>query len=255
MSDWSTLRADLKRPLRVALLPCAGRGERSGAHRPKQYVEVAGRSVVQWALEAFDSLMREGRLDAVAVVLSSGDQEFEQVVPSDLRSQVLAITAGGSTRALSVLGGLRALADQGLRPDDWVLVHDAARCLIQPDDLLRLIHACEPDEVGGLLAYPVADTLKRANEQGRVQTTVSRENLWAAQTPQMFRLGLLAGSLQRALDAGVAVTDEASAMEWAGHSPRLVPGPAGNFKVTYPEDFRRAAEVLQRRLAGTCADG
>ena len=248
MSDWSSLRARLQRPLRVAVLPCAGRGERSGADRPKQYVEVAGQAVAQWALEAFDALMRQGELDAVVAVLSPGDREFEQAVPDALRSRVLAIEAGGATRALSVLGGLQALADRGLHPDDWVLVHDAARCLVEPNDLLRLIRECEVDPVGGLLAYPVADTLKRADAHGRIAGTVSREGLWAAQTPQMFRLGLLAQSLEEALQAGIAVTDEASAVEWAGHAPRLVAGPADNFKVTYPEDFQRAAEVLTRRL-------
>lgn len=251
MSDWSALRAARNRPLRVALLPCAGRGERSGADRPKQYVQVAGRSVVQWALAAFDTLVRDGELDAVVVVLSCDDQEFEQVVSAEVRSRVLAIAAGGATRALSVLGGLRALTDQGLIADDWVLVHDAARCLIEPGDLLRLIRACEPDEVGGLLAHPVPDTLKRADAAGRVETTVPRDRLWAAQTPQMFRLGLLTESLQHALAAGVAVTDEASAVEWAKRSPLVVTGPAENFKVTYPDDFRRAADVLQRRMART----
>lgn len=250
MSDWSALRAALNRPLRVALLPCAGRGERSGADRPKQYVDVAGRSVVHWALQAFDALMRRGELDAVVVVLSAGDHEFEQAVSGDLRSRVRAVAAGGDTRAHSVLGGLQALTDEGLSGDDWVLVHDAARCLIEPHVLLNLIRACEADAVGGLLAHPVPDTLKRADAQGRVLSTVSRESLWAAQTPQMFRLGLLRESLQRALQAGVVVTDEASAVEWAGHAPRLVMGPAENFKVTYPPDFQRAAELLQRRLQG-----
>ena len=250
MSDWSALRAAHRRPLRVALLPCAGRGERSGADRPKQYVEVAGQPVVQWALQAFDALVRRGELDAVVVVLSPGDHDFGQGGSTELRGRVRAIAAGGATRALSVLGGLQALANQGLRLDDWVLVHDAARCLIEPDDLLKLIHVCESDDVGGLLAHPVPDTLKLSDAEGRVRTTVSRESLWAAQTPQMFRLGLMTESLKGALQAGVLVTDEASALEWAGHAPRLVLGPAENFKVTYPEDFRRAAEVLQRRLQG-----
>jgi 2-C-methyl-D-erythritol 4-phosphate cytidylyltransferase len=112
---------------------------------------------------------------------------------------------------------------------------------------LRLIQACESDAVGGLLACPVPDTLKRADALGRAQATVSREHLWAAQTPQMFRLGLLLDVLGRALQAGVPVTDEAGAVEWSGLAPKLVAGPADNFKLTYPDDFRRAADLLARR--------
>jgi 2-C-methyl-D-erythritol 4-phosphate cytidylyltransferase len=247
MSDWSTLRATHRRPLRVALLPCAGRGERAGGGRPKQYVEVAGRSVVHWTLLAFDELVGQGQLDGVAVVLSPGDEEFVQAVPPALRERLQVMPVGGATRAHSVWGGLQALAREGLDETDWVLVHDAARCLIEPAELLRLIVACEGDAVGGLLACPVPDTLKRADALGRVQDTVPRDHLWAAQTPQMFRLGLLRDVLGRALQAGIPVTDEAGAVEWAGQAPKLVAGPADNFKLTYPDDFRRAAEVLARR--------
>ena len=247
MSDWRRARADHHRPLRVALLPCAGRGERSGADRPKQYVPVAGRSVVHWTLSVFDQLVQQGELDGVAVVLSPNDDGYEQAVPAELRARVQALPQGGATRAHTVLGGLTALMEQGLRPDDWVLVHDAARCLVDPNAVMRLIQACEHDPVGGLLAQPVADTLKRADPQGRVQATVPRDHLWAAQTPQMFRLGLLRDCLEHSLQAGAPVTDEAGALEWAGHAPRLVGGPAENFKVTYEADFERAAEVLLRR--------
>lgn len=247
MSNWSALRAAHRRPLRVALLPCAGRGERAGVGRPKQYVEVAGRSVVHWTLLAFDELVGQGHLDAVAVVLSPGDREFDQAVPSALLKRLQVMPVGGATRAHSVLGGLQSLAGEGLAETDWVLVHDAARCLIEPAELLRLIQACESDAVGGLLACPVPDTLKRADALGRAQATVSREHLWAAQTPQMFRLGLLLDVLGRALQAGVPVTDEAGAVEWSGLAPKLVAGPADNFKLTYPDDFRRAADLLARR--------
>ena len=216
MSDWSALRVALKRPLRVALLPCAGRGDRSGADRPKQYVEIVGRSVVHWTLSAFDELFKQGELDGLVVVLAAGDEAFDQVVPPELRSRLQVVTAGGATR--------------------------------EPLTLLQLIRECDQDPVGGLLAHPIADTLKRADPQGRIQATVPREHLWAAQTPQMFRMGRLLDSLERALQAGAVATDEASALEWAGYSPRLVIGPAENFKLTYPEDFRRAAWVLQQRV-------
>lgn len=215
-----------------------------GANRPKQYLMLGAQTMLEHAV---DAMLADARIDRVMVVLAP-DDEYGAQLPGLRRTDRLdVVRIGGSSRAASVRAGLRALQ---AAPDDWVLVHDAARCLIEPDVLLNLIRACEADAVGGLLAHPVPDTLKRADAQGRVLSTVSRESLWAAQTPQMFRLGLLRESLQRALQAGVVVTDEASAVEWAGHAPRLVMGPAENFKVTYPPDFQRAAELLQRRLQG-----
>jgi 2-C-methyl-D-erythritol 4-phosphate cytidylyltransferase len=150
---------------------------------------------------------------------------------------------GGATRAASVLAGLRHLVSQGAQPSDWVLVHDAARCLVRAEDVTRLIEACRGDPVGGLLALPLADTLKMARH-GRVQGTLDRSDKWLAQTPQMFRCGLLLDAL---LQAGAAVTDEASAIEHLGHSPLLVRGSAHNLKVTYPEDFALAEALLQAR--------
>ncbi|MFM2186497.1 MAG: hypothetical protein RIR43_1069 [Pseudomonadota bacterium] len=247
MNDWRRARATLHRPLRVALVPCAGRGERAGGDRPKQYVPVAGKTVVHWTLEAFKSLLDEGSLDGIVVVLSPGDDGFEQAIPAEWRASVVPVFEGGATRAHSVLSGLQALARAGLQEDDWVLVHDAARCLIEPHAIDRLIQACESDPIGGLLAQPVPDTMKKADASGRVQTTVQRDHLWAAQTPQMFRLGLLARRLGDALAAGIPITDEASAIEWGGGAPRLVTGSADNFKVTYEEDFVRAARLLAAR--------
>jgi len=254
MNDWTALRSNRQRPLRVALLPCAGRGARSGADRPKQYVALGARSVVHWALLPFAQLLDLGELDGLAVVLSAGDTEFEEAVPASVRARVQVLPLGGATRAASVLAGLQGLTAQGLGEDDWVLVHDAARCLVQPADLRALIDACETDPVGGLLAHPVADTLKRSDAQERVHVTVPRENLWAAQTPQMFRLGPLRQALERATAAGAPVTDEASALEWVGALPRLVPGPADNFKLTYPEDFERAGQVLRQRARAGMSD-
>jgi 2-C-methyl-D-erythritol 4-phosphate cytidylyltransferase len=210
-------------------------------------VDLGGRSVVHWALLAFVELLERAELDGVLVVLSPGDEDFDAAVPADLRARLQAKPVGGATRAASVRAGLQDLSHQGLVSDDWVLVHDAARCLVSPADLEGLIQACEHDPVGGLLAHPVPDTLKRSNELGRVQCTVAREQMWAAQTPQMFRLGPLSRALDRAMAAGAALTDEASALEWAGLQPRLVQGSADNFKVTYPEDFQRAWALLQQR--------
>lgn len=153
---------------------------------------------------------------------------------------------GGATRAATVRSGLAVLRERGAADDDWVLVHDAARCLVTPELIDRLIAACEADAVGGLLAQPLADTLKRAGDGQRVEATVPRERLWLAQTPQMFRLALLADALAK---AGDAVTDEAGAIESAGHQPLLVTGSAQNFKLTWPEDFALAEALLRSREA------
>lgn len=225
-------------PRCYALVPCAGVGERAGPGGPKQYRAVAGRSVVAHTLAA---LARVSRLSATLVVVSPEDREFDRQAPD---SGAWVARAGGATRAATVANGLAVLADRGVRDEDWVLVHDAARCLLQPADVERLIAACEHDAVGGLLALPVADTLKREAADERVAATVDRRGLWQAQTPQMFRLGLLRQALAA---AGEGVTDEASAVEALGHAPRLVPAPLENFKLTWPADFALAERLLRTR--------
>lgn len=223
-------------PLCWALIPCAGTGTRSGATGPKQYQPVAGRPMVHHTLAAFAAVPRIAR---TLVVVSPGDR-FLQPAASD--AWVVA-DAGGDTRAATVANGLVVLRSLGAAEDDWVLVHDAARCLITPAQIAQLIEACAQDTVGGLLALKLPDTLKQ-EQAGRVAATLPRGDKWLAQTPQMFRLGLL----QRALhEAGEAVTDESSAIEALGLAPRLVDGSAQNFKVTYPEDFALAAAVLTAR--------
>lgn len=179
------------------------------------------------------------RLAGVLVVVSAGDNFFAE----HASAPHLVADCGGSTRAQSVFNGLDALLAQGADAQDWVLVHDAARCLVTPAQINALIDACLPDGVGGLLALKLPDTLKR-EANGRVAQTVDRSDKWLAQTPQMFRLGALRAALHA---AGDAVTDEASAMELAGHSPMLVEGSAQNFKVTYPQDFALAEAVLRTR--------
>ncbi len=234
-----------------ALVPCAGVGERAGVGGPKQYHPVAGRPVVAHTLTALGAVER---IEATLVVLSPEDQLFEQHVPGFDGPRGWVARVGGASRAESVANGLNELLARGAQPHDWVLVHDAARCLIQPDWVGRLIDACEGDEVGGLLALPLADTLKAAvkGAQGepRAQATVDRSGKWAAQTPQMFRLGLLRPALLSALsdpDSAAAITDEASAIELLGHQPRLVPGAYDNFKVTWPGDFALAERLLSTR--------
>jgi 2-C-methyl-D-erythritol 4-phosphate cytidylyltransferase/2-C-methyl-D-erythritol 2,4-cyclodiphosphate synthase len=220
-----------------ALVPCAGAGVRAGTQRPKQYVPLAGRALVAHTLMA---LQRVARLHGVMVVLAPDDAVFEREVPDFAGQRAWIVRNGGATRAQSVARGLDALRAVGAEDADWVLVHDAARALIQPTWVDRLIDACQHDEVGGLLALPVADTLK-AEVDGRAATTVDRAHKWAAQTPQMFRLGMLRTALARTDDA---VTDDASAIEAMGMRPRLVMGDATNIKITWPEDFARAQALL-----------
>ncbi len=218
-----------------ALIPCAGMGARSGANGPKQYQPVAGRPMVMHTLAAFAGV---ARITRTLVVIAADDG----VLASPGGSFFVA-PCGGPTRAASVFNGLNFLLQQGARPEDWALVHDAARCLVTPAQINALIDACSGDAVGGLLAHKLPDTLKAAAD-GRVAGTLDRSDKWLAQTPQMFRIGALINALQQ---AGDRVTDESSAMELMGLKPLLVPGSAQNFKVTYPEDFALAEAVLNAR--------
>lgn len=221
------------------LLPCAGSGTRAGTGLPKQYQPIAGQPMVLHTLAALRSVTR---IDSCLVVIAPEDSFWaSQPVGTTLAR------CGGATRAESVFNGLQALRDQGTAASDWVLVHDAARCLVTPAQVDALIDACWADPVGGLLALPLPDTLK-AEAAGRVVVTVERAGKWLAQTPQMFRVGALHAALASTAASGFAgVTDEASAMELAGHQPLLVRGSAQNFKVTYPEDFALAEAVLRSR--------
>ena len=220
-----------------ALVPSAGTGERSGAAGPKQYQMLGARSVLGHTLAALE---RVTRLSEVLVVLSPADTQFEPHV-AGFKAAVAA--CGGATRAQTVRNGLAALLARGARRSDWVLVHDAARCLVRPEWIDALIDACLADPVGGLLALPVADTLKSEHD-GRVDATLDRRGKWQAQTPQMFRIGMLIDALDH---AGPGVTDEASAIEAIGLAPRLVAASLENFKVTYPADFELAARLLKAR--------
>ena len=227
-------------PRCFALVPCAGIGARAGAAGPKQYVQLAGRPLVAHALAA---LCGVPRLTQVLVVLAPGDTAFAAVVEPALASACRVVHAGGDSRAATVYNGLLALRSGGTQDEDWVLVHDAARCLLRPAWVDALIDACWSDPVGGLLALPLADTLKEETA-GRVSATLPRARKWLAQTPQMFRLGVLARALEA---AGPGVTDEASAVEALGLAPLLVAASAENFKLTYPGDFELAERLLRTR--------
>ncbi|HLR78955.1 MAG TPA: 2-C-methyl-D-erythritol 4-phosphate cytidylyltransferase [Burkholderiaceae bacterium] len=247
----------MKRKL-IAIVPAAGVGARARPSMdgpvparpdlPKQYQPIRGRPMLRLAVQA---LLADPRVDQVRVAVAAGDAQVAHAL--DGLPRTVWRECGGPTRALTVAG---ALADASLADDDWVLVHDAARPGLPADALARLITTCLEAGRGGLLAMPVADTVKRAipsdgvatpgpDEGGlataanvpAVLTSVARDGLWLAQTPQMFPAGPLARALQRALDAGHAITDEASAMELAGYAPLLVNGSMRNFKVTWPDDI------------------
>jgi 2-C-methyl-D-erythritol 4-phosphate cytidylyltransferase len=225
-------------PRYIALVPAAGTGARMAAEAPKQYLEVAGRPVLYYTLR---ELAAHPSIERILVVLAPGDRRFADVPCAELRCPVDTLYCGGAERCASVYNGLLAARD-ALQADDWVLVHDAARPCLSAAALQRLIVEVGDDETGGLLALPVADTLKRANGEDRIAATVPREGLWQAQTPQMFRYGLLIEALRRT--TGTGVTDEAGAIERIGLRPKLVMGEARNLKITYPEDLELAKLVL-----------
>ncbi len=225
-----------------ALIPCAGSGSRAGTAQPKQYQPVAGQPMVMHTLQALAAV--PGIASGWVILSPADDFVWPQTGwPAHFRRQA----CGGASRAESVFKGLQAMLGAGLSGQDWVLVHDAARCLVTPAEVQRLIDACREDAVGGLLALPLPDTLK-TEAGGRVQQTVAREHKWLAQTPQMFRLQALHDALAAVAGSGFAgITDEASAVERLGLQPRLVEGSAQNFKVTYPADFALAEAVLRSR--------
>ena len=222
------------------VIPCAGTGSRSGVDIPKQYAPLAGVPMVMHTLKAFAAVPGLGH---AMLVVSPQDSLMAQLLTDHPQPAFTLTPRGGATRAQSVLGGLRSLQEQGVDPTDWVLVHDAARCLITPRLIQALVAACANDSVGGLLALPLPDTLK-ASVDGRVSATLKRSDKWLAQTPQMFRLGSLAQALEQPSED---ITDEASAMEAKGFAPLLIEGASFNFKVTYPQDWALAEAVLNDR--------
>ncbi|CAI2158841.1 2-C-methyl-D-erythritol 4-phosphate cytidylyltransferase [Serratia sp. J2] len=222
-------------PQVIAVLPAAGIGSRMQAECPKQYLTIGHQTILEHAIHA---LLRHPRITQVIVAISPEDQQFKTLpIASDPR---VLVTEGGQQRADSVLAGLQLAGNA-----HWVLVHDAARPCLHPDDLERLLAITAHSKVGGILAAPVRDTMKRAQVgQSIISHTVERQDLWHALTPQLFPLELLKLCLQRALDEGATVTDEASALEHCGYHPLLVAGRADNIKVTRPEDLALAAFYL-----------
>ena len=224
------------------LIAAAGSGARFGGDTPKQYADIGGRPLL-W--HAANALLADARIEMVFVSLGPDDARFKSCDWSAFGARLAPLYCGGATRKESVLNGLIA-ASSAIDLNDWVLVHDAARPCLAKADLARLIDTLINDEVGGILAAPVADTVKRGDADGRIVATEPREGLWLAQTPQMFRHG----TLIRAIERAGAITDEAGAVEALGLKPKLVAGAITNFKVTYPGDL-----ALAQLLLGTTAKG
>jgi 2-C-methyl-D-erythritol 4-phosphate cytidylyltransferase len=223
-----------------ALVPAAGFGARMGGTLPKQYLPLLDHSLLYHSVRP---LIEAPFISRVFLLLAPTDERYRREDWRALGARLTALHCGGETRAASVLNGLRAVGGE-VTADDWMLVHDAARPCLGAELLHRLKEEVDEDAVGGLLALPVADTLKRGDAGGRVLQTESRADLWQAQTPQMFRYQLL---LEALTDAGTAadVTDEASALEQLGYRPKLVMGDSRNLKVTYPQDLALAELILR----------
>lgn len=218
------------------VMPAAGVGRRFGGERPKQYAALCGRTVIEWALDPF---LTDPRCAGAVVALAEDDPYWAAIAPPEVL-----VARGGGERSHSVRNGLTALSARAGR-DDWVLVHDAARPCLPRQDLDRLLGDLATHAVGGLLASPAADTLKRADASRAVQETVDRSGLWRALTPQMFRYGRLCEALDRAHGSGRVPTDEAQAIEWLGDRPALIEGAAANLKITSAADLALAAALLK----------
>jgi 2-C-methyl-D-erythritol 4-phosphate cytidylyltransferase len=222
------------------VMPAAGMGRRFGDRTPKQYAPLHGRTVLEWALAPF---LSDGRCAGAVVVVAPSDTWWPRISE---RLPPVTVAQGSRERSESVRNGLQAL-NRKAQPGDWVLVHDAARPCLPHADRDRLLDQAGAHPVGGLLALPAADTLKRAQADGTVESTVDRAELWRASTPQMFHFGRLCEALDRALAAKRFPTDEAQALEWLGDHPLLVAGSAANIKVTSPEDLPLADALLTSR--------
>lgn len=220
------------------VVPAAGVGRRFGADQPKQYLPLAGRPVAEWTLER---LLQVDGVQQVVVAISSEDQWWQQLTISD--SRVNTVT-GGAERADSVRLALESLADSAAE-QDWVLVHDIARPCVRVADIERLVATLESHPVGGILATPMADTVKRVGQKSAITNTEDRQQLWAALTPQMFRYGTLRQALAEAVSSGQQPTDEAAAIEALGHQALVVEGQRDNLKITRPEDLVIAEAIIR----------
>lgn len=226
-------------PSIVAIVPAAGVGSRMKADRPKQYLQINQKTVLEHTVE---KLLRHSAVSHVVVAITDGDPYYPELSLA-LNPQVIRV-AGGKERADSVLSALHYVEQHQLA--EWVMVHDAARPCVDLVDIDRLIECALVNQLGGILAAPVRDTMKRSNQNQEIDHTVDREALWHALTPQMFKTQMLTHALADALQQGVQITDEASAIEWLNHKPALVQGRSDNIKITQPEDLALAEFYLNR---------
>lgn len=231
-----------KQPRYWIIVPAAGVGARMGAGIPKQYLTIDGKTVLEYTLER---LLQVPQLAGIYLALAQDDVHWPSLALA--KQNRIKVIAGGHERCDSVLNGLQALHNEADK-NDWVLVHDAARPCVMIESIITLIEQLKAHSVGGILGVPVSDTLKRVDQSQAIQHTVDRSVLWQAQTPQMFRYGLLRDCLLQALAEGNTITDEASAIEACGYQPLMVQGRSDNIKITRPEDLAIAKLILQQQL-------
>ena len=229
-----------------AILPAAGIGRRLGSVTPKQYLPLNGIPVIQHALNL---LAQFNAIARITVVISEEDEHWPQVSMADYAGDRVVTVTGGTERSSSVLNGLHSL---DAKKDDWVLVHDAVRPCVTALDVQRLLAGITtaPDLAGGILASPMSNTVKRVSEAGLVEATVDRSALWNALTPQIFKYGLLLNAMEAAERSGLTVTDEASAMEYAGHAVKVIPASNHNIKITHASDLTLAELILRAQDEG-----
>lgn len=224
------------------VIPAAGTGTRMNADRPKQYLAIGGKTVLEYTLDCF---LQRDEIEGVMVAISKQDQHWPALPVADNKKVI--VTAGGKQRFHSVLNSLNALSETA-DERDWVLVHDAARPCLSQSAIDRLMIALRSHDVGGILALPCKDTMKRSDDNNAIETTVARERLWHAQTPQMFRYGKLLAALRKAQAENQPVTDEAMALESCGEKPKLIMGHLENIKLTHNDDLQLAAIYLKQGI-------
>ena len=227
------------------VIPAAGMGQRMQTCVPKQYLKVCGKTILEHTLSVFDQFPN---FKQIVLVISPSDIYWKKLhIKTNTK---LSTTKGGQQRFDSVLNGLTSIKDQA-QDDDWVFVHDAARPCVSVDDITSLFEQLAENTVGGLLAKPVSDTLKLVNAENNCEKTIDRSNLWHALTPQVFRFKLLFDALTKAKSYAHKITDEASAVELYGASPKIVQGEASNIKVTMPDDLAMVEMILRQRQKET----
>jgi 2-C-methyl-D-erythritol 4-phosphate cytidylyltransferase len=223
------------------IVPAAGSGRRMGSERPKQYLSLMGETVIEKTL---NRLLAVNRAAGITVAISSDDLFFSTLPVA--KNPIVNTTSGGSERSDSVLAGLKSLQIKAAL-SDWVLVHDAARCCIRVDVINHMLSELKDSGVGGILGVPVSDTLKQVNHDSQIESTLDRSQIWQAQTPQLFRYGLLKKALEYALDRQYPITDEASAIELLGYDVKMCMGHYDNIKITHPDDLALAEMLLMRQ--------